>query len=118
MRLGHVVGKHKLDVLSRRRVWVFGVLGVVLSVAPSVLHYGHAALLFADLQSRSPILDHHLEAWHRGCDAHVGEPVDTPAARDCARALHEMVVYAKMKGFSSHLEALTALAKRTGWSRE
>ncbi len=119
MRLGHVVGKHKLDVLSRRRVWVVGgALAVVLSVAPRVLHYGHIGLLWIDLESRSPILDRHLEAWHRGCDVHVGEPVETPAASDCARALHEMVVYAEMKGFSSYVEVLTALVKQTGWSRE
>jgi len=91
----------------------------VSRIAVTIIREGDlSSAWFADLQSRSPILDDHLEAWHRGCDAHVGEPAETPAARDCSRALHEMVVYAKMKGVSSHLDTLTALTKRTGWSRE
>ena len=103
----------KLHVPSRPRIWMSGVLCALLAAMPL-----HAVLLWVDLESRSPILDHHLEAWHRGCDAHVGAPVETPAARDCARALHEMIVYAEMKGFSSRAEALTAFAKQIGWSRE
>ena len=98
--------------------WMSGVLGAFLA-AMHFLHAPlHVVLLFAELESQSPILDYHLEAWHRGCDAHVGAPVETPAARDCARALHELAVYAEMKGFSSRAEGLTAFAKQIGWSRE
>jgi hypothetical protein len=37
--------------------------------------------------------------WHLRCDAYVDKPVTSPAARDCARELEELIAYAKQKGW-------------------
>src|SRR5262245_26297852 len=108
------VVEDELDVRSRPRVWILGVLGAVLAAEP----LWHAVLLFVALESRSPILDRHLKEWHLRCDTHLGKSVETPEGLDCSRELHELIVYAEMKGRTSRVEELTALAKKTGWSRE
>ena len=78
----------------------------------------HAVLLFAYLEFQAPrtVLERHREAWHRRCDAYVGTSIETPGARDCARELHELKVYAKMKGLVGEVEDLTAYAKVVGWA--
>ena len=88
--------------------------------SPFVLHWGHAAHLLYELESRSPLLERHLEEWHRRCDTHVGESIETPVARDCARELHELAVYAQMKGFTREANTLTAYATQIGstWPNE
>jgi hypothetical protein len=62
------------------------------------------------------MLERHREERHHRCDAHLGQSVETPAARDCARELHELAVYAQMKGFTRDANDLTAFAKQIGWT--
>ena len=90
--------------------------GVLCAVIPFVVHWADAGYLLYELESRSPILERHLEEWHRRCDTHLGEPVETPVARDCARELHELAVYAQMKGFTRAADSLTAYATQIGWT--
>jgi len=76
-----------------------------------------AVYLLTQLECGSPMLDRHLQAWHLRCDTHRGKPVDIPEALDCSRELHELIVYAKMKGLNREAEELTAYAKAAGWAR-
>ena len=69
--------KFKRDVVSRPLVWLLSgvlcVLGASFRLPANPLD---VVLLWVGLESQSPILDRHLEAWHRDCDAPMGEPVE------------------------------------------